>query len=221
MTSRRMDSQVKYWVTRPDNNRSLERIAHQGKLAMVSTKAKLWTVEDYHRMVETGILTSSDRVELLNGQIIETNPQLPPHAATTQRAFRYLDRLLEKVAYVRMQLPVTLKPQSEPEPDIAIVRIDANEYGDRHPTPADIFLIIEVADSTLLSDRQQKAPIYARAGIADYWILDVNARQVYAFRKPTQAGYQQEAILAANTIFAPLAFPDITIPLNLLFLPNI
>ena len=187
---------------------------------MLSTKAKLWTVEDYHRMVETGILTGRDRVELLDGQIIEMNPQLPPHAATTQRAFRYLDRLLEEVAYVRMQLPVTLKPRSEPEPDIAVVRIDPNEYGDHHPTPDDIFLLIEVADSTLLSDRQQKAPIYGRAGITDYWILDVNTRQVYVFRGPTQDGYQQEAILAANMIFAPLAFPKITIPLNLLFLQN-
>ncbi|MEB3357621.1 MAG: Uma2 family endonuclease [Synechococcales bacterium] len=187
---------------------------------MLPTKAKLWTVDDYHRMVETGILTEGDRVELLEGQIIEMNPQLPPHAATTQRAFRYLDRLLETVAYVRMQLPVTLKPKSEPEPDIAVVRIDANEYGDRHPTPEDIFLIIEVADSTLLGDRQQKALIYAKANIADYWILDVNTKQVYVFREPTPEGYQQEAIVAANTVLAPVAFPDSTIPLNQLFLQN-
>ncbi|NJR59040.1 MAG: Uma2 family endonuclease [Cyanobacteria bacterium CRU_2_1] len=187
---------------------------------MLPTKAKLWTVDNYHRMLETGILTGSDRVELLEGHIIEMNPQLPPHAATTQRAFRYLDRLLETVAYVRMQLPVTLKPKSEPEPDIAVVRIDANEYGDRHPTPDEILLIIEVADSTLLGDRQHKAPIYARASISDYWILDVNTQQVYVFREPTPDGYQQEMILAANTVLAPVAFPNITIPLNQLFLQN-
>lgn len=187
---------------------------------MSPTKAKLWTVDDYHRMIETGILTGNDRVELLEGQIIEMNPQLPPHAATTQRAFRYLDRLLETVAYVRMQLPVTLKPKSEPEPDIVVVRIDAHEYGDHHPTPDEIFLMIEVADSTLLGDRQQKALIYAKAGIADYWILDVNAKQVYVFREPTPNGYQQEAIVAANTVLAPVAFPDINISLNQLFLQN-
>ena len=187
---------------------------------MLPTKAKLWTVDDYHRIVETGVLTGSDRVELLEGQIIEMNPQLPPHAATTQRAFRYLDRLLETVAYARMQLPVTLKPKSEPKPDIAVVRIDANEYGDRHPTPEDIFLIIEVADSTLLGDRQQKALVYVKAGISNYWILDVNAKQVYVFWEPTPAGYRQEAIVAANTVLAPIAFPHITIPLNQLFLRN-
>jgi Uma2 family endonuclease len=185
---------------------------------MSPTKVKTWTVDDYHRMLETGILTEGDRVELLNGQIIEMNPQLPPHAATTQRAFRYLDRLLETVAYVRMQLPITLKPKSEPEPDIAVVRLDANEYGDRHPTANDIFLIIEVADSTLLSDRQQKKTIYAKAGISDYWILDVNTRQVYVFREPISDGYQQEIILSANTLLAPIAFPDISIPVNQLFL---
>lgn len=187
---------------------------------MPPTKAKLWTVDDYHRMLETGILTGTDRVELLDGQIIEMNLQLPPHAATTQRAFRYLDRLLETVAYVRMQLPVTLKPTSEPEPDIAVVRIDPNEYGDRHPAPDDIFLMIEVADSTLVGDRQQKALIYAKAGIADYWILDVNTQQVYVYREPTSEGYQQETILAANTVLIPVAFPDIAIPLNQLFLQN-
>jgi Uma2 family endonuclease len=188
---------------------------------MVPTKAKLWTVDDYHRMVEAGILTEGDRVELLEGQIIQMNPQLPPHAAITQRAFRYLDRLLESVAYVRMQLPVTLRPKSEPEPDIAVVRIDPNEYGDHHPAPDEIFLIIEVADSTLLGDRQQKAPIYAKAGIPDYWILDVNTRQVYVFREPTQEGYQQETVLAAYTLLAPMAFPNIAIPLNQLFLQNV
>jgi len=187
---------------------------------MVTTKAKSWTVEDYHRMVETGILTSNDRVELLDGQVIEMNPQLPPHAATTQRAFRYLDRLLENVAYVRMQLPITLKPKSEPEPDIAVVQIDPSEYGDRHPSPEDIFLIIEVADSTLLNDRKQKALIYARANIMDYWILDVNANQVYIFRQPAQAGYQSERIVPANTVLASIAFPEVKIPLNQLFLQN-
>ncbi len=149
-----------------------------------------------------------------------TKAKLPLHAATTQRAFRYLDRLLDSVAYVRMQLPITLKPKSEPEPDIAVVRIDPHEYGDRHPTPAEILLILEVADSTLLSDRQQKALIYAKAGIADYWILAVNTRQVYVFREATSDGYQQESVLAANTAFAPLALPNLMIPLNQLFLQN-
>jgi len=180
---------------------------------MLPTKAKLWTVDDYHRMVETGVLTGSDRVELLEGQIIEMNPQLPPHAATTQRAFRYLDRLLETVAYVRMQLPVTLKPKSEPEPDIAVVRIDANEYGDRHPTPEDVYLLIEVADSSLNYDRTRKVKVYAKANIPEYWIIDVNQEQLIVFREPVGDTYQVEQILGFRDTIAPVAFPDVVIEL--------
>ena len=165
-----------------------------------------WTVDDYHRMVEAGILTTGDRVELLEGQIIEMSPQLPPHASTTQRVARYLDRLLEEIAYVRMQLPITLKPHSKPEPGVAVVRIDPHEYSDRHPAPDEIFLIIEVADTTLLSDRQQKALTYARAGIADYWILDVNAHQIYMFRGPGATGYQQESIFTKGSKKVALLF---------------
>lgn len=184
---------------------------------MAQTKLRLWNVEDYHQMVAAGILTSGDRVELLEGQIIEMSPQLPPHASTTQRAAHYLDRLLEDVAYVRMQLPITLKPNSEPEPDIAVVRIDPKEYCDRHPSLDDIFLIIEVADSTLLSDRRQKALTYAKAGIQDYWILDVNTDQIYQFREPGATGYKQESILTKESPLIPLAFPTIPIAPDRLF----
>lgn len=180
-------------------------------------KLRLWTVDDYHRMAEAGILTTSDRVELLEGQIVEMSPQLPPHAATTQRVARYLDRLLEAIAYIRMQLPVTLKPNSEPEPDIAVVRIDPNEYVERHPTPDDIFLIIEVADSTLLSDRKQKASIYAKAGVLDYWVLDVNTHQIYLFREPRTTGYQRESVIGKDSTLVPVAFPTVQISSNRLF----
>jgi Uma2 family endonuclease len=184
---------------------------------MALTKLRLWTIEDYHRMVEAGILITSDRVELLEGQIIEVIPQLPPHASTTQPVARYLDRLLESVAYVRMQLPITLYPNSEPEPDIAVVRIDPNEYCDRHPGSDDILLIIEVADSTLLSDRRKKALIYSRAGILDYWTLDVNTTQIYQFREPRATGYNQEVVLTRDSLLVPLAFPTIAIAPQQLF----
>lgn len=203
-----------------DNRTGLENASlnrWQREIEMAPTKLRLWTVESYHRMVEAGILTTGDRVELLEGQIIEMSPQLPPHASTTQRMARYLDRLLETVAYVRMQLPITLHPNSEPEPDIAVVRIDPNEYYDRYPGPDDIFLIIEVADSTLLSDRRQKALIYSKAGIQDYWILDVNTDQIYQFREPGTTGYKQESILSKDSPLVPLEFPTIQIAPDRLF----
>ena len=199
------------------SNASLNRCNCQGESEM-TLATRLWTVDDYHRMIEAGILTTGDRVELLEGQIVEMSPQRPPHASTTQHVARYLDRLLEEIAYVRMQLPITLKPNSEPEPDIAVVRIDSNEYSDHRPVPDDIFLIIEVADTTLLSDRQQKAITYAKAGIADYWILDVNTQQIYMFREPGATGYEQESILTKGSTLVPLAFPTVQVYPDRLFL---
>lgn len=184
---------------------------------MTLTKVRLWTVNEYHRMLEAGILSTGDRVELLEGLILEMSPQLPPHASTTQRIARYLDRLLEDRAYIWMQLPITLTSYSEPEPDVGVVCIDPHEFSDHHPIPDEILLIIEVADTTLDADRKQKAQTYAKAGIVDYWILDVNTQQVYVLRQPNVEGYQQETILNANATLSLVAFPDIKIPLNQLF----
>jgi Uma2 family endonuclease len=129
-------------------------------------------------MIETGILTDNDKVELLDGRIIQMSPQRPPHAATVQRCDRYLQNRLRNRADIRVQLPITLIT-SEPEPDLAVVHINAGEYADHHPTPSEIFLLIEVAHTTLETDRQEKAPIYARTNITDYWILDIIKRQVF------------------------------------------
>lgn len=185
---------------------------------MTTTKTRLWTVNEYHQMLDVGILTPDDKVELLEGRIIEVSPQNPPHAATTQRASDYLKALLLGQAHVRMQLPITLST-SEPEPDIAVVRIDLAAYGDHHPSPKEIFLLIEVAHTTLETDRAEKAPIYARANIPEYWILDITNYQVYIFRNPGYEGYQEEIILNENATLTPLAFPGIEIPFSALFLP--
>ncbi|MBD2308135.1 Uma2 family endonuclease [Chroococcidiopsis sp. FACHB-1243] len=185
---------------------------------MTITELRLWTVDEYHRMIEADILTTKDRVELLEGQIIQMSPQQPPHAATIQRTFNYLNHLLVGIAFLRMQLPITLYPNSEPEPDIAVVRINSREYIDGHPTADDIFLLIEVADKTLSSDRTLKARIYAQARIAEYWIVDVNARQVYVLREPGEETYQQETILGEGDKLSRLAFPKIEMEVNQMFL---
>lgn len=138
---------------------------------MTTTQIRLWTVEEYHRMAETGILSPEEKVELIEGQIIKMISQLPPHATTVNCASDYLRELLALRATVRVQLPVTLKPtkepESKPEPDIAIVQPPARRYRDHHPLPAEIFLIVEVADTTLEADQKKKATMYAKAGIAD------------------------------------------------------
>ncbi|MGF1538347.1 MAG: Uma2 family endonuclease [Elainellaceae cyanobacterium] len=186
---------------------------------MVTTRVRTWTVKEYHQMLRAGILAPDERVELLSGQIWEMSPQEPPHAATTRRASRYLDRLLRDVADVRVQLPITLEPDSEPEPDIAVVRLQPNDYEDHHPTPDDIFGVIEVADTTLRKDRKQKALAYGSAGIPEYWILDVNGRRAYILREPNEIGYGAEVIITPTDTVRSLAFPAIEIPLAELFLP--
>ncbi|MEB3336393.1 MAG: Uma2 family endonuclease [Leptolyngbyaceae bacterium] len=156
---------------------------------MTLTQLQTWTVSQYHQMLQAGILSVDDPVELLEGQIIEMSPQQPPHAATTHRASSYLASLLADQAAVRVQLPITLLPNSEPEPDIAIVHPNPRDYVDCHPTPVNIFWLIEVADTTLAKDRTQKAPVYAKAGIPEYWILEVTRQQVYVFRQPGSNNY--------------------------------
>lgn len=183
---------------------------------MAAIQTRLWTVAEYHRMIEAGILTSADRVELLEGQIVQMSPQRPPHSATTQRTSDYLKAQLQGIAYVRMQLPITLS-RSEPEPDVAIVALDANDYEDRHPTPSDIFLLIEVAYTTLETDREEKAPIYARENILEYWILDVCDRRVYVFRNPIKGCYELEIIFDETASINPLAFPDLEISVSAFF----
>lgn len=186
---------------------------------MTATQLRRWTVAEYHQMLAVGLLKSSDRLELLNGQIIEMSPQEPPHAATTRRVGRYLDRYLGGLADIRTQLPITLGENSEPEPDIAIARLDGQEYGDRHPQAADLFWVIEIADSTLNKDRREKARIYGQAGIPEYWVLDVKRRRAFVLREPGESGYQDIQEYSPETTLAPLAFPDCLIPLTALFLP--
>ncbi|MCU0540968.1 MAG: Uma2 family endonuclease [Oscillatoriaceae cyanobacterium Prado104] len=185
---------------------------------MTATKAKTWTVEEYHRMIEAGILNEDNKIELLDGRIVEMSAQTPPHAATTQRSSDFIKELLAGQAHIRTQLPITLTT-SEPEPDIAVVAIDPHGYATHHPNPSEIFLLIEVSYSTLQIDRYEKAPIYSRANIAEYWVLDAVDREAYIYRHPGPQGYQSEVVLQDNAIIRMLAFPAIEINLSELFLP--
>lgn len=179
---------------------------------------KRWTVAEYHQIISSGIITPETPVELINGQIIEMVPQQPPHAATTDEGGDYLKALFAGKAKVRVQLPVTLPPDSEPEPDFAIVKIDANLYRDRHPGPNDIYLIIEVADSTLQKDRQYKSTLYAQAGIPEYWIINLKQNQVIVHRQLQDGVYQTEHTLGASDQIKPLAFPNLTVALKKLLI---
>jgi Uma2 family endonuclease len=143
-----------------------------------------WSVARYRRMIEAGILTSEDKVELLENYVVLKMPRNPPHDSTIQRMLRPLLRPLPSGWDLRVQLTVDL-PDSQPEPDFAVVRGTADDYEGRHPTAADIGLLIEVANSSLLRDQRDKTRIYARAGIACYWIVNLPDRRVEVFTQPS------------------------------------
>ena len=151
-----------------------------------SSPYPIWklTVPDYHRMIDAGVLDEEDRVELLEGFLVPKMPHSPLHDGTIQRIAKILRRILGERWDIRIQSAVTTA-DSEPEPDLAIVRVDESDFLDRHPDLADIGLLIEVADSTLLQDRDDKARLYARAGIVEYWIANVRDRQLEVFRRPS------------------------------------
>ena len=179
-----------------------------------------WTVQEYDAMLKNSILTERDRVELVNGQIIEMSPQNPPHAAATNRATNLCNTLFTGLALIRTQTPVVLNDNSQPEPDIAVVRRDDKEYSHRHPTADDTLLIIEVLDETIYFDLNEKALAYAKSSIEDYWIIDVRRRQVHILRQPVDGVYMQKKtfkLITEDSFETPLAFPNIKVLLlNLL-----
>lgn len=149
-----------------------------------------FTVEQFHRMAETGILSPDDRVELINGEIIEMTPMGPRHASRTRAIHQKLERLLGNDAVVSMQLPVSLG-FAEPYPDISVARWREDLYEEAHPTPQDVRLIIEVADSTVLYDRNVKSATYAQAGIPEFWVVDLPHDIVVVFTSPEAGRYTE------------------------------
>jgi Uma2 family endonuclease len=159
-------------------------------------------------MIGAGIL--SDRlVELLAGEIVEMSPETPMHYSTAKRGVKYLEELLAGKAEVRFNGPITLS-SSEPEPDIAIVKLPESTYNTRHPQPEDIFWVVEVAQTSLKKDLEIKAAIYADAQIGEYWVLNLVARQIIVFQEPQNGKYLREETIEEG-IITPLAFPDIQV----------
>ncbi|MEH1846166.1 MAG: Uma2 family endonuclease [Nostoc sp.] len=173
----------------------------------MKTLAK-WSVDDYHRMVEAGILHGR-HLELLAGEIVEMSPETPIHYTTAKRGAKYLEELLLGKADVRLNGPITLS-DSEPEPDIAIVRLPESSYNDRHPAPQDIFWIVEVAKTSLKKDLDIKAAIYATAAIQEYWVLDLSTKQMIVLRNPKDGKYVEEHTIGEGMI-TPLVFADVSV----------
>ncbi|QDL09482.1 Uma2 family endonuclease [Brasilonema octagenarum UFV-E1] len=153
---------------------------------MTVVKPKRFTIDEYHRLISLGFLTEGDRIELIRGELIQKTAKGTPHTFCTTRLCRQFDRLLGDRAVVRCQEPIILPSDSEPEPDAVIARGDEADYLAHHPYPEDILLVVEISDSTLTYDQTTKLRLYAEAGISDYWIVNLHARQLERYSQPYQ-----------------------------------
>jgi Uma2 family endonuclease len=171
-----------------------------------------FTTADYFRMVAAGILTEDDRVELLGGQVVAVSPSNPPHASALSRCVRLFTRALgDDQALVREQSPLDLEPYDAPEPDVAVVRPREDEYTTSHPTTAAVLLVVEVSDSTLLTDRKVKVPLYAAAGLPEAWILNLQEDRLEVGREPRGDRYDAVRVYQPEERVAPLAFPELVL----------
>jgi Uma2 family endonuclease len=184
----------------------------------VECARRLFTVDEYMRMGEVGILGEDERIELIRGEILTMSPIGTRHAAFVDRFTRRLVMALGERAWVRVQGPVRLFADTMPEPDLAVLR--PRDYRQAHPTPEDVLLVIEVAETSLAYHRGSKAVLYAEAGIPEYWVADGVGEAVEVHRFPDGRRYRQSMPLAASASVSPLAFPDIAVRLPDIFGSN-
>jgi Uma2 family endonuclease len=184
---------------------------------MTASIAK-FTVDDYHQMIDAGIL-GDRRVELIDGLILEMPPEGTEHTyygETLAQKFRRL--LTEERAWVRENKPITLST-SEPEPDLAVVRLPRSHYLQHHPYREDIFLLVEVSKSTLKFDISEKKKIYALSNISEYWVVDVENKKLLVYRYPETGNYRETTELLEGEKIAPLAFRDLEMAIAEIFEP--
>jgi Uma2 family endonuclease len=171
-------------------------------------QTRRFTVDDYHRMGEAGILRSDERVELIEGEIVKMSPIGGAHTLYVRRLIAHLTDTYRGLAIVEIQDPVRLSDLTEPQPDAMLLKHRDDYYGPRVAQTDDVLLVIEVSDSSLAYDRNVKVPIYARAGIPEVWLLDIETKVLTAYRDPSPAGYRVALEFRSGDVIAPVAFPD-------------
>jgi Uma2 family endonuclease len=167
-----------------------------------------FSVKDYYRMAETGVLRPDARVELLDGKIIDMSPIGPFHGGVTD----YLNEIFTAASKgrwrTRVQNSLRLDDHSEPQPDLVLAKPAMDFYRRRHPQAADVFLLVEVSDSTIAADQEDKLPAYGRAGVPEVWIVNLNELTVEIYREPNFTGYGSKTVRHTGEKISPLAFPD-------------
>ena len=172
-------------------------------------KVRKFTVAEYYRMAEVGILAPEERVQLIEGEIIVMPPQSPPHAGTRNKGYRLLYLAENDRFHTRIQNPLRLDNYSEPEPDVILMLPRADNYITAHPTPADTFVVIEVSDSTLDYDRRHKAQVYGRAGVAQTLVLNLPEDCIENFTEPGPQGYGRHTIHRRGDKIRLVALPHL------------
>ncbi len=174
----------------------------------VELKRRRFTVEEYYQMARAGILGEDDRVELLEGEIVEMSPIGHRHALCVKRLTRAFYRLFADVAVISVQDPVHLGEYSDPQLDLVLARLPDDLYAEQHPTPHDIFLLVEVAASSAEPDRRVKVPLYARHSVREVWLADLEQQTITAYLDPAPEGYRSVRVYRRGEKLAPSTFPD-------------
>ncbi|MBR8826777.1 MAG: Uma2 family endonuclease [Gomphosphaeria aponina SAG 52.96 = DSM 107014] len=191
---------------------------HASLLTIQGVKMQLltrkFTVTDYQKMAEMGIFQPEERVELIEGEIIKMSPIGFKHGVCIISLTNILAKKLGERALISVQNTIQLDNNSQPQPDVVLLKNDLEVYKTRHPQPADIFLIIEVADTTIKSDRSVKIPLYARANIPEVWLVDINEQTVEVYGNNQLNNYQTMAKFTGDETVTIMAFPDVKIPVN-------
>jgi Uma2 family endonuclease len=165
-------------------------------------------------MAENGVLTEDDRVELIDGEIIDMAPIGELHFGHVNRFNGVFSRLFSDHAVVHIQNPVRLGRHREPQPDVVLLKPREDYYASKMPTPDDVLLLVEVADSSLDYDRNTKVPLYAEAGIVEYWLVNLVEDHILVYRDPSPSGYGVVQVLRRGDVIRPLAFPDVDIAVS-------
>ncbi|HKP88221.1 MAG TPA: Uma2 family endonuclease [Blastocatellia bacterium] len=185
-----------------------------------TTTLRGFTVGEYHQMGEAGILQPDERVELIEGEIQRMSPKGTKHSSSTTRTGKSFVKHLGDRVIVRLQEPIVIGEHSEPEPDVVLAIPDKKEYSDHHPTPQEVLLLLEIADTTLARDRLIKARLYGQAGVIHYCILNLKARELEDYRDPDESGYRTKHTYKSDESFTLVAFPEISIAVKELLPPE-
>lgn len=174
-----------------------------------------FTVDEYHRMAEVGILHEDDRVELIGGEIVEMSPIGGRHAKCVTELTRVLVSLVGDDVRVSPQNPVKLDQDEEPQPDVAVLRAGERYRAGALPAPEDVLVLIEVADTSLAYDREDKLPLYARFEIAEVWIVDLNANIIERYTEPSENGYRLVRRAGRGEALESAVLPALVVPVDL------